>query len=345
MEQNFLYVEVDGFIKLCDIHLKENDNVNKIYDNCSVYLNADKLLDFSKKIDDIKSPFILVTGNSDNENYIKNFDNYEQFEKFVSNDKIIHWFCQNSTVPHPKITNLPIGVAYNQDWMGNYYKDNLLDLPLKQEEILIQIKKESNPFQKRKNKCYINFKVAKSSPYKYDREEALEFIPDEISFKEKDEQNRYECWKNQTDYAFVVSPFGVGLDCLRTWEALILGCIPIVRSSGIDKVFDDLPVLIIKDWKEVTQELLDKTIDDFGKRDFNYEKLKLQYWKDKIDSYKKKENYTNFYTEKTIPNFEIIFYLIILCFIVVLFIIIKEKKIYIKQCHKIFYSIYNKLFT
>jgi len=343
MEQNFLYVEVDGFIKLCDVHFKENDDVNKIYDNCSVYLQADKLSEFSKKIDDIKSSFVLVSGNSDNENYIKNFDNYEQFEKFVSNDKIIHWFCQNSTVAHSKITNLPIGVAYNQDWMGNYYKDNLLDQPIKQEEILIQIKNESKPFQERKNKCYTNFKVAKSSPYKYDREEALEFIPDEICFKEKDEQNRYECWKNQTEYAFVVSPFGVGLDCLRTWEALILGCIPIVRSSGIDKVFEDLPVLIIKNWRDVTQELLDKTIVDFNNRTFNYDKLKLQYWKDKIDSYKKKENYTNFYREKITFNFEIIFYLIFLSCFIVIFIIIKKNKQYINQYYKIFINNIKKI--
>uniref|UniRef100_A0A6C0B769 Exostosin GT47 domain-containing protein n=1 Tax=viral metagenome TaxID=1070528 RepID=A0A6C0B769_9ZZZZ len=339
MEENFLYVEVDGFIKLCDVHLKENDNMNKIYDNCSVYLKADKLSDLSKKIDDIKSPFILVSGNSDNENYIKNFHNYEQFEKFVSNDKIIHWFCQNSTVAHPKITNLPIGVAYNQDWMSNYYKDNSLDPPLKQEEILIKIKNESKPFYQRKNKCYINFKVAKSSPYKYDREEALQFIPDQICFKEKDEENRYECWKNQTNYAFVVSPFGVGLDCLRTWEALILGCIPIVRSSGIDKVFDDLPVLIIKDWKEVTQELLDKTISDFEKRTFNYEKLKLQYWKDKIDSYKKKEGYTNLLTSKTTFNFEIIYCLFFLFCIIVIFIIMTKKQwynVFIKNTKKTF---------
>jgi hypothetical protein len=34
------------------------------------------------------------------------------------------------------------------------------------------------------------------------------------------------------NYAFVASPYGGGPDCHRTWEALILGCIPIVKSSG-----------------------------------------------------------------------------------------------------------------
>jgi hypothetical protein len=53
-------------------------------------------------------------------------------------------------------------------------------------------------------------------------------------------------------HAFVASPHGNGLDCHRTWEALALGCIPIVKRSPIDKVFQGLPVWIVGSWKEVT---------------------------------------------------------------------------------------------
>jgi hypothetical protein len=206
MEKNFVYVETQGFINICDVNFNENENIDEIYDNCSVYLNADKLSDFATKLNNIKTHFVLITGNSDNENYKQNFDSYEQFENFVSDDKIIHWFCQNSTVSHPKITNLPIGVTYEEySFLNAYYKDNSsIESPLEQEQILIRIKNESKPFHQRKKTCYINFKVNHNSTYKYDREEALEIIPDKISFKEQENQNRYDSWRNQIDYAFVV---------------------------------------------------------------------------------------------------------------------------------------------
>ena len=90
---------------------------------------------------------------------------------------------------------------------------------------------------------------------------------------------RTENWENITQHSFVLSPFGMGMDCHRTWEALCLGAIPIVKAPNFQKMFEDLPVLIVNDWFEITRELLDKTIEDFKNREFKYEKLTLQYWK------------------------------------------------------------------
>ena len=46
----------------------------------------------------------------------------------------------------------------------------------------------------------------------------------------------------------------------------------------------DLPILIVDNWFEVNQELLDKTILEFKIKTFQYEKLSLKYWRDKIQS-------------------------------------------------------------
>jgi hypothetical protein len=80
------------------------------------------------------------------------------------------------------------------------------------------------------------------------------------------------------EYTFVLSPTGIGLDCHRTWEALCLGCIPIVCVKEFKTLFNNLPVLLVNDWKEVTQELLENTIQDFKNRTFNKNKLTLKYW-------------------------------------------------------------------
>jgi hypothetical protein len=81
-----------------------------------------------------------------------------------------------------------------------------------------------------------------------------------------------------TKYAFVLSPHGNGLDCHRTWEALILGCIPIVKRSLLDSLYEDLPVLIVYNWFNVNESLLNSTIKKFKSKVFNYNKLKLEYW-------------------------------------------------------------------
>jgi hypothetical protein len=85
-----------------------------------------------------------------------------------------------------------------------------------------------------------------------------------------------------TEYTFVLSPFGNGLDCHRTWEALLCGCIPIVRTNVFNELFEGLPVLIVENWKDITLSLLQNTVIDFKvkhkQNEFQYEKLKLSYY-------------------------------------------------------------------
>jgi hypothetical protein len=69
------------------------------------------------------------------------------------------------------------------------------------------------------------------------------------------------------------------MDCHRTWEALILGSIPILKSKEFANMFKDLPVLFVDDWSDINQQLLDDTIEKFKNMTFNYDKLTLEYWK------------------------------------------------------------------
>lgn len=94
---------------------------------------------------------------------------------------------------------------------------------------------------------------------------------------------RTENWKLMSQYAFVLSPFGIGMDCHRTWKALCLGCIPIVCAPNFKPLFEGLPVLNVKRWEDITETLLINTIKDFKKKDFQYNKLKLEYWVNKFN--------------------------------------------------------------
>ena len=132
-------------------------------------------------------------------------------------------------------------------------------------------------------KCYSNYFSTRYTRYgSVDRVEAMNTIPRELCYIEYNYVHRIECWKHMTECAFVVSPFGNGYDCHRTWEALSLGCIPIVKTSGLNSLFDDLPVWIVQDWKDISLETMKAKIEEFKNRTFNYEKLTLAYWKSKI---------------------------------------------------------------
>lgn len=61
---------------------------------------------------------------------------------------------------------------------------------------------------------------------------------------------------------FVASPEGHGRDCYRTWEALALGAIPVLRrtsESGVDaRKFADVPVVWVDDWEQLTPHFLEE---------------------------------------------------------------------------------------
>uniref|UniRef100_A0A6C0B882 Glycosyltransferase n=1 Tax=viral metagenome TaxID=1070528 RepID=A0A6C0B882_9ZZZZ len=103
-----------------------------------------------------------------------------------------------------------------------------------------------------------------------------------------------------------------------------MGSIPIVRSTGMNQLFNELPVLIIERWSDFTQELLDKTMNEFKNKTFNYEKLKLQYWVDMINSHKK-ENFVDAKMQKKYYIYDWLFYLGLFMFALLMITIFIKK--------------------
>jgi hypothetical protein len=65
-------------------------------------------------------------------------------------------------------------------------------------------------------------------------------------------------------HKFVVAPRGNGWDTHRLWEALYLGCVPIVESSVLDPLYKQLPVLIVNTWKGLDKDALLKAYAKLG---------------------------------------------------------------------------------
>lgn len=255
---------------------------------CCIYIKFQYLGQFINNIlPVINYKFILITGDGD-ETLPNDFCDIHTFYHLLNNDKIIHWYSANCIESlHPKLTVIPIGVNFHSLNFGKFgHWGETAKTPTEQENDIINIRKTSLPFYEREVKCYSNFHFSLYNEFGNARKDAIEKIPKDLVFYEKNQVNRIETWSNNAKYAFTLSPIGHGLDCHRTWESLMLGCITIVKSSPLDSLYDELPVLIINDWSELSEDVLKNTIKKFKNMDFNYEKITSKYWINKIKNIK-----------------------------------------------------------
>jgi hypothetical protein len=276
-EASCKYISSRGIRKSCDVY---NDLPTKDYD--TVYVHVDNMNDFNTKIQNTPYKFILVSGDGD----MTFPENTGDYTKLLNNNNLIHAFIQNCSISHEKITHLPLGINYHT-LSEKDYSWGLQSSATEQDNELKNIQDTLKPFGVRRRKCFSNFHFnIGDKKYSYDRKDAIEEIPTELMYYQPKELSRKETWEQQKEYAFVISPHGGGLDCHRQWEALCLGCIPIVKKSPIDSIYADLPVLIVDEWSDITEDLLNSTIERFNRRSFNYDRLLLRYWVDKINNFK-----------------------------------------------------------
>jgi hypothetical protein len=206
----------------------------------------------------IKKPYILITHNGDEE--IPG-----EFEKLLDDNKIIMWFGMNALKHHPKIYPLPIGFGN----AGNQSSS---------EEIIAELQKK--PLAKERL-LYLNFSVHTHPERQYAK-----------AYFQAQPFCTVDTPKDFKDYIadvmrskFIVSPRGNGVDCCRVWESLLVGTIPILKSSPLDPLYQDLPVLIVNDWTEVTEEFLEQKYLEITQKAYNLDKLYADYWLKIIDSY------------------------------------------------------------
>ena len=308
MENKCNYVCSRGLLKSCVFHsanpmsswcydfehLNSMINGTDMRDGMSIYVCSDMVPHFIDNIlPRISNTFFLVSGDSDATVFGGIIDIWgnnprpielEQCLRLANHPNLLKWFSQNCIIIHDKIEQMPIGLDYhtiandpNKPWRG----ENEGTSPSDQESILNGIKNNGKPFYDRIHKIFVNFSVNLNNEND-ERTRAIKNISSDILHLDLDFTVRSNVWKKAIEYAFVLSPFGAGPDCHRTWEALCLGCIPIVKSMGSNKMYEDLPVLIINEWNEVNEELLNATIERFKTTTFNYDKLLLKYWVDKF---------------------------------------------------------------
>jgi hypothetical protein len=264
-----------SFLFMCDHHIENPESESRripttfpTKEGETIYIHPTALKNFLVNyLPSVKFPFILLSGDSDTTVP----QDVPEALIILEHPLLIRWYAQNCVEPQDKLFQLPIGLDFHTLVRGAYSWGPQQSLESQMQDIF-----KLKAFNAIKvSKCYANFQFLMNTRYAGDRHEAVQQIPRNLVFYQPRKTTRIECWKNMIQYKYVISPHGNGLDCHRTWEALILGCIPILKTSPLDPMFAGLPVLIVQKWSDVTQELLDTFKPDYSKM----EKLELSYWK------------------------------------------------------------------
>jgi hypothetical protein len=292
LNEDFLTKWVENNKGLCitrSVNNLNTFNFEKKFNYCVILTGYDNIINyfFSNLIDKIKSKIVLILIESD----IINISN-----KNLDNDKIIHCFSWNTTIKHSKLTTLPIGLNFKRQYKSilSFLRE---DVKNENEKLLCFNCNLNTDKERLFLKKIIDEKMSNyCDKLSYIPFLKTEIIPSYIEGKLKVDITDPKCYNEWKKYKFILSPQGAGLDCHRTWEAIIMGVIPIIKSSSIDNIYLDLPVLIVKDWDELSVDYLNIKYQEIKENlinnKYNLDKLNLKYWTDLIETklYVKPEN-------------------------------------------------------
>ncbi len=244
----------------------------------SIYIPSDQIVEFTNLIaPQIDKPFILVTGDSDLSVNRESLGN--SLEKLLDNPLIVAWYAQNRDHDHPKLYSLPIGINIHNQWTNPLQWGGGFILPAFQELQLKTIAESAKPLNGRESKIFCNWHFSLD---RADRRVLSEVIDQSVCYFQKEPIPMADTWELQSQYQFVLSPHGAGLDCHRTWEALILGCIPIVKVAKLNDLFTDLPAIAVQDWRQITPAFLAENLQLIRNKTINTEKLFMSHWRKKL---------------------------------------------------------------
>ena len=243
------YLCSDTYFSYCDVHILNKKELDTFLSSRNkkhkrMYILGSLIENLLDNIDDINFVELdsLIIMESDE------LQDVSKLEKLLNITQKI--YSNNLVGHHEKIEPLPLGLerqAYRSSGrLKNFKKPPTLEI-------------KSRP---------ITFLIAWNNSTNKNRVKVKEiFGKDPRSLLINKRVNARTIHKLMRKTMFVPSPAGNGMDCHRTWEALYLGCVPVVVKSEFCGD-ESWPILVVDDWTE----LLSKSENELNQI---YNKFKL----------------------------------------------------------------------
>lgn len=260
------YITGDGFRAQCDFAFekgRQDFDPTLVKEGNLIFVQSEYLERFFLKFHPkIKVRYALLTHNSD-------LAIPGKFVSYLLHPKIIAWFGQNvENYTHPKLHPIPIGLE-NRQYTGGDPRH------------ITEARKKLQHTPKTML-LYNNFSL---HTFPTERTLVNEIFKDKPFCITSSRKPYPDYLMDLAQAKFVLCPRGNGLDCHRTWEALYMGAIPVVKTSASDSLFEGLPVLIVNKWEEVTEELLHIKYEELTSKSYQLDRLTLDFWQRFIDSH------------------------------------------------------------
>lgn len=198
------------------------------------------------------------------------------FEKIINCEKIKKWYTQNydRTIIHEKLYPFPIGLPCVGKW---YIKNN-------KEHTFNYILNVRDNIKKNEILCDVHLNP-NSSTMRGSLRGKLNNCK-HINKLNKRVNSVKDFYDLASTYKFIISVKGLGIDCHRTWEALLLGAIVITNHTPLDVLYTDLPVIIIDNWDELLDynnlKKWENQVGHLTNKENILEKMKIKYWLNRV---------------------------------------------------------------
>lgn len=260
------FLSSDSFRALSDhvFEIKSSLKVNQITSGDIIYCDLVSLQEFKVNVlRHLKVPIVLIIGNSST-----NMDSH--FMEIIELPYGSSIYAQNLVQEFPGVFPLPLGLENR--WRAKY-------------GVFSPIPKVRNLEESRINGVVWGFSVG-SNPE--ERSKAAFSLMKASTALDIRSTKPEDFFKYLSRYGFVACPPGEAIDTHLAWEAMYLGCIPILSESYLSRFFESLglPVWVVNSYEDLAayseQDLALKREAIWAIA--NVDELKLQAWVQRIMS-------------------------------------------------------------
>lgn len=221
--------------------------------------------DLWAKVSRPSRPYVLITHGGDPP---VNHD----YEHILKDPNLMHWFATNAGLQHEKLTAIPVGVEYNL---------NLAQRKTFEDAMHADIAKDKN--------VYCGYFTVHH--WVEERQRCLDAMK-HTGLTMENRVSYREYLLELKRHRFCLCPIGNGIDTFRLWEALYMGCVPIitrrinkervlVEQYKHDNIYSRIPKLKIDYWEDLNPGILTEEL--YKNLYFKSEILDFNYWRRKVN--------------------------------------------------------------
>ena len=247
------------------------------------YITGNRFIDICQEnsISFCKTDFLHTLSNT-NQNVLvtHNSDYHICKNRFNIGPKHTKWFCQNKDYDVDSLIPIPIGLQNMKLRLGEAASGGKYSSEIRGAHANSLLLDKVNNFEIEKEKLvYMNFSI---NTYPFERQAVWNYFKNESWITKTKNISIEQYYFDLAEHKFIISPRGNGVDCHRTWEALYLRTIPIVKRSVHMKEFEELPIFFVDNWEEVCYTRLVEFYNKVENTLYNLDKMKISYWRNRI---------------------------------------------------------------